>query len=161
MKTTWITYLLFSLSLSVFSQELRPMPLDFETMMTNAVDFNFEEPITSNEACLFQLGTDLYNLQVLSFTKDEFSLSINTRLEEELPYEDNRYDYAGFYYLDIGISYAINTFNFSLSVENIFNLDNDGFSIDPILEQSNGIINEYFFSHETDAIISFAISYTF
>ncbi|WP_298758702.1 outer membrane beta-barrel protein [uncultured Psychroserpens sp.] len=160
MKITWITYILFSLSLCVFSQELRPMPLDFETMMTN-VDFNFEEPITSKEVSFFQLGTDLYNLQVLSFTKDEFSLSINTRLEEELPYEDNRYDYTGFYYLDFGISYAIKRLSFSLSVENIFNQDNDSFSIDPIVESSNGIIDNYYFSHETDALISFGISYNF
>lgn len=162
MKMKLIIYLLFGLCVAqVFSQELRLMPKTLDEITIPTMDFNFEEPLEANALSVFQLGRDVYNLHLFSYALDRFSFGINSRLEEELPYENNAYDYTGFYYLDVSLNYVMDNLSLGISIENFLNLNNDSFSIDPIIDTSNGIVNQYYFSHETDALLSMTITYTF
>lgn len=143
------------------SQELRLMPRHFEDMIPQTLDFDFKESTEDIKLTAFQLGSDMYNLEVVRYALDQFSFGMNARLEEELPYERGSYDYTGFYYLDFGINYVVDNLSFGISIENFLNLNNDSFTIDPIIGISNGIVNRYYFSHETDALISMTLAYSF
>ncbi|WCO00715.1 hypothetical protein [Psychroserpens ponticola] len=161
MKTRVITYLSIFLCFGhVFSQELRPMPLDLEALTNQEIDFNFEEDMQSNVLSFLQVY-DAYTMQILKFEQDDFSVGMYSRVEEELPFEEGNYDYDAFYYLDLGFSYAINKFSFSMSLENFLNLKNSNFGIDPMLESSKGIIDAFYFSHEADTILKLMITYSF
>lgn len=165
MKAKLFTYLFFSLCFSqVFSQELSDMNLaQKNTKLTslNDVNFNYSKETIINQFSFLNIGSDAFTIQVINYAISDFSISINTRVEEELPYEIDTYDYEGFYYLDIGCSYNFGNFNFDLTLENILNFNSKDFSIDPNLETSNGIINAFYLSHETDALISLAVAYNF
>ena len=50
----------------LFSQELRPMPLDLDALTSKAIDFNFEEDMATDTFSVMQIS-DLYTLQLLSF----------------------------------------------------------------------------------------------
>ncbi len=125
------------------------------------INFNFSEETAVNNLSLLNIGIDLYTMQVINYAINDLSFGIKTRIEEDLPYEANAYDYNGFYYLDFGCSYSFGDFNFKLSLENILNLNSKDFSIDPNLETSNGIANAFYLSHEADALVSFAVAYNF
>ena len=162
MKIKILTYLIIVCCFGqVFSQELRMMPREREQTNPFLIGFEAEDLKEQSSFTLIQLGVDLYNLQIANLEIGAVSFGMNSRLEEELSYENNTYDYTGFYYLDLGVNYMINNFSIGLSIENFLNLDNDNFSIDPIIEQSNGIINDYYFSHESDTLISMTFSYNF
>ncbi|WP_323788046.1 hypothetical protein [Psychroserpens sp.] len=161
MNTKGITYLLICLSVGqLLAQELRPMPLDLDNLTSKAIDFNFDESTPTDEFSVLSI-CDMYTLQLANYEQGNFVVGINSRLEEELPYENNSYDFSGFYYLDLGLSYAVGQLSLGLSIENVLNIDNNNFSIDPILEGSNGIIDHLYFSHETDTILKFMIAYRF
>jgi hypothetical protein len=145
----------------MYSQELRMMPISLYETNSNFINVKTENFKESSKLTLIKSGGDLYNLQLANYEMGSFSFGIKSRIEEELPYENTGYDYAGFYYLDVGINYVIKNFTLGLSLENILNLNNDDFSIDPIIEQSNGMISNYYFSHETDSLISMTVSYSF
>ena len=164
LKVKVFTFLIFAFCLGeLFSQELRMMPRDIDIVETNSylMDFEAENSEEHNSISLIKLGSELYSLQFANLEIGVMSLGINSRLEEVLPYENANYDFAGFYYIDLGVSYIVNNFSMGLSIDNFFNLDNKNFSIDPIVEQSNGIINNYYFSYETDASISMTLTYDF
>ena len=137
------------------------MPRVLDEANLYLIDFNSEDTKEQNSITLIKFGSDLYNLKLANYEIGSVSFGINSRLEEELPYENMSYNYTGFYYLDVGVSYIINRFSLGFSIENFLNLDNKNFSIDPILEQSNGIINNYYYSHETDNLISMTLTYNF
>ncbi|MFT7049702.1 MAG: hypothetical protein ACJAZK_000291 [Psychroserpens sp.] len=162
MKIEVITYLIFTFCLGqVFSQELRMMPRDVDETYKSLIDFDVENSNDLKSISFLQLGSDLYNLRLINYEISFVSLGINSRLEEELPYEDTSYDYTGFYYLDFGINYRVDDFSIGLSIENFLNLDSKNFSIDPIIEQSNGFVNGYYFSHEADTLFSMTLTYNF
>ena len=165
MKAKICTYLIFSLCLNpLFSQKSLGLDLLSKDSIHVAQDiskitYTDKEPV--NNLALLNMGSDLYTLQVFNYAFADLSFGLNTRLEEELPYEANSYDYAGFSYFDFRCNYNINDFSLSFSVENILNLNSNDFSIDPNLETSNGVTNAFYLSHEADATISFALAYNF
>ena len=162
MKIKVITYLIFIFCLGrVFSQELKMMPRDVDETYKYLIDYDAENANDLKSISFLQLGSDLYDLRLINYEIGFISLGINLRLEGELPYEDTSYDYSGFYYLDIGVNYKIDEFSIGLSIDNFLNLDSEHFSIDPIVEWSNGFINDYYLSHEADTLISMTLTYNF
>lgn len=146
---------------SVFSQELTMRPRGFQDSSSYAIDFDIKNSKEQASINFLSLGSDLYNLQLANYKIGSFLFLINSRLEEALPYENTKYVYSSFCYFDVGFSCAIHSFSLGLSLENILNTDNKNFSIDPILEQSNGITDSYSFSHETDSLILLSLIYSF
>ncbi len=133
------------------------------TIETSKVDFNFntETETNTNTLSLLTIGSNAFTVQVFNYTINDVSFGINIRLEEELPYEANSYDYTGFSYLDFSCSYVIGNFNIGVSVENLLNLNSQAFSIDPNLETANGITSAFYLSHESDALVALAVTYNF
>jgi len=129
-------------------------------VMSQGLDFSLQDDggIT---AISFAQTIDAFTIQIVGYEKENFSMGLSSRLEEELPYEDHVYVYSGFYYLDLGLNFASNRFNFGFSIENLLNFNSDDFSIDPILESSKGIVDAFYFSQESDTRMSFTIAYNF
>lgn len=118
--------------------------------------FEQEKPITA-----FSFDDNLYNLNVISNAWKSFGCAIKFRLEEELPYENELYDYHGFFYFDFNLNYKIKAFNVSIGIENLLGFKDKTFDIEPVLENRIGVYNEIIFSHESNAIIKLAIAYNF
>ncbi|MFT4611155.1 MAG: hypothetical protein ACJA1H_000454 [Glaciecola sp.] len=137
------------------------MPRDLDETYKSLIDFDAENANDLKSILFLQLGGDLYDLRLINYEIRFISLGINSRLEEELPFEDTSYDYTGFYYLDIGVNYRIDDLSIGLSIENFLNLDSKNFSIDPIIKWFSGFVNDYCFSHEADALISMTLTCNF
>ncbi|RZN83071.1 MAG: hypothetical protein EVB11_06115 [Winogradskyella sp.] len=160
MKFSIYISLFFSLYLGqVFSQELEEFSLVEvnETFDLNIPNQELEAPLFS----AFAISNDAFTAQLLNYTDNKVSVGFNTRLEEELPYEDSSYDYNGFYYLDFGFSYSVGDFNFSFSLENILNLSTSNFVIEPNVEVINNIQQTLYYSQEADALALLSITFNF
>jgi hypothetical protein len=113
----------------------------------------------SNAVSAISIVDDAFTLQVFNYTINELSFSVNTILEEELPSKMNSYDYEGFYYLDFSCSYSVGRFIIGLSIENLLHLNSKDFSIYTNLEIV--IINLFYLSHESDAVVALTVAYDF
>ena len=165
MKYNIYTCLFFSLCFTQgFSQELPEFQFilnDSITIEQQNVDAIHTVETEDSAVSVLTIADDAFTLQVFNYTINELSFGVNTRLEEELPYNTNSYDYEGFYYLDFSCSYNTGPFKIGLSIENLLYLNSKDFSIDPNLEIVNGIINSFYLSHESDALVALTVTYNF
>lgn len=122
----------------------------------------FNNPVEQDKPIsVFSFDDNLYCLNVISNAWKSFGFAIKFRLEEELPYENELYDYNGFFYFDFNLNYKIKAFNVSIGMENLLGINDNDFDIEPVLENRVGVYDEIIFSHESNAIIKLSIAYNF
>lgn len=135
--------------------------LKLDSMPQTEFEF-FNNPVEQEKPIMvFSFDDNLYSLNVISNAWKSFGCAIKFRLEEELPYENELYDYNGFFYFDFNLNYNIKAFNVSIGIENLLRFRDKTFDIEPVLENRIGVYDEIIFSHESNAIIKLAIAYNF
>jgi hypothetical protein len=128
---------------------------------TNALVFNEVEMPSQKQLRAITFTDSPFNLGLLRSEFSAMNLALNLRLEDELPYENTNYMYAGFYYLDMSISYSLGAFNLSFLVENLFGLNNREVGITPEVIKQQGVYNDVVFAYDSAFLISAGISYSF
>lgn len=100
-----------------------------------------------------------FNTYQVSFFKAEysnFSSTLSMRIEDEINSEDTYVLLNDISFLDINFNYSIGLLDFRLTLENLLNINDNGFAIEPYLD--NNIVN---FSHETNFLLRTSIAYKF
>lgn len=134
---------------------------DILEVETETTSYNYFEIAEEKEDTFSMLNTvDTATISLFNINGSSLAFSFNYRIEEELPYEDGAYDYKNAYYFDFNVSYNLGDFSFSLSVENMLNLSNTNYAVEPVITNSNPQIPEYYLSHESDARIALGITYS-
>ncbi|TBW30240.1 hypothetical protein [Gramella sp. KN1008] len=152
MKLRYLTYFFFVISISTcFSQQrIKNVHVVVEYYAENEKSFRF-----------FEASEDLFQVGVLSGEMNNFDISVNFRMEDELSSEAGYTVFSEVAYFDLQLNHKLGPFNISWSIENLLNSNSPSFAIEGSLERASPVIETVTFAHEADFLISSAISYRF
>ncbi len=110
---------------------------------------------------ILEFSDDLCALSLFAQKFIPFNFRLDLRLEDELPYENHKYVYSEFYYLDFNLNYTVGAFDFTFLIENLLGWFNTDVSITPELAKRSGVYNEVLFSYDSDFLVSAGITLNF
>lgn len=97
-----------------------------------------------------------YSISLFGLNHNAFDITFNLRFEDQLNSETTYIIKDEVAFLDINISQSIAKLDFSFTLENLFNLKDNTFEIEP-----NLVNNTVQFSHEANFLLSASVVYNF
>ncbi|MBT8267554.1 MAG: hypothetical protein KJO41_07340 [Bacteroidia bacterium] len=121
---------------------------------------NIDSKIDQNFKLLMPNDSD-FSIDLLNHQVTTFRSAIEFWFEEEPELDYQNIDFMEFFGLDLRFWYTKGSFDFLLSLENIFKLNWASIEIEPIQEFLSQTHDYITFSHVTDGQISLGIVYNF
>lgn len=149
-----IGFILFIVSIcpkDVFSQEWSSRITLIEKHL---VDGNkiIEEPQKS-------ISFEAFNVGSFNTTSENLSFGMNLLLEEE-PIKTG-FSLNDLFTYSFGLKYTMDVFDFSINIENFFNLNTNDLSIEPVLVSNDQLIDQVLFEYDTSYLIAVSVNYSF
>ena len=139
-------YILFLLTFALKAQQ--SLNVNLESGFNESPKFSF-----------LNNAEDLFQVNIITSKNKAFSCKLNFRMEDELVSNEAYNLLTEVTFFDFHLNHQLGPFNLSMTIENLLGFNDAGFAIEPMIDQ--GVINEVYFSHEANFLISTSISYTF
>ena len=152
MKLNLISCILFLCANTVVFAQENILEVSQEDEFNIVKEYNFS---------FLNLDEELYQVNMISLSINEFYFGVNFRMEDELVTQKTYNLPDEVTYLDVNFNYTLKNFDFSLSVENVFNLNDTEFVIQPSVNEDLGFADTVNFSHESNFLISTCVTYNF
>ena len=147
-----LTYLFFLLFIGTASSQ--------ERIKNIKVEIEYY-PVEELPVKFFKAAEDSYQFSFLSGKYKDVDLNFYVRMEDELNSEETYSFLSDVSFFDLRLDHRLGRVEVTWAIENLLNWNNREFAIEGYMEREEGIIQHENFAHESDFLLSTAISYKF